>query len=231
MNNHNQNAQNERPIILGLEASGEHASVVVTRGDDVLKELRLEQRHGHASQFVPLVKECLDSANLAFTDLDIIAAGVGPGSFTGLRVCLSAAKGFAIAGGLTSIGVNGLRARAYAASTHLSAQSGNIISCADTRRGSLFYQTFDNTLAPLSEIAEASLDELVANSGDGVLCLPPIDGLEEMLVNTAHKPMIVSMSACDIAKLAFLDFQKNKILPPLDPLYVVAPKLGPSKSA
>ena len=59
MNSHSQNIKTKPPVILGLEASGEHASVVVTRGDDVLQELRLEQRHGRASQFVLWSKNAL----------------------------------------------------------------------------------------------------------------------------------------------------------------------------
>ena len=231
MNSHSQNIKTKPPVILGLEASGEHASVAVTRGDDVLQELRLEQRHGHASQFVPLVKECLDNAELAFADLDIIAAGVGPGSFTGLRVCLSAAKGFAIAGGLTSIGVNGLRARAYGAQTQMPDNVSDIISCADTRRGSLFYQRFDCQLEAKSEIAEATMEELMSLASDDVLCVPPIDDFDKTAANINQNVHIVPMSASDIARVAFMDFQASKPLPPLDPLYVVAPKLGPSKSA
>ena len=92
------------------------------------------------------------------------------------------AKGFAIAGGLTSIGVNGLRARAFGAQRQLADNVSDIISCADTRRGSLFYQRFDCQLEAKSEIAEATMEERCLASDD-VLCVPPIDDFDKTAAN------------------------------------------------
>ena len=223
----------DAPLILGLEASGEQACVAIMRGNALIHEITLAQRHGHASHFVSMAKTCLDEASYGFGDVDIIAAGVGPGSFTGLRVCLSAATGFALAGGITAIGVNGLRARALAAQeahADKSSLSNSYLACADTRRGVLFTQSFDADLNAESAITEHELSDITSHQNDMIICLPPLEEMPSLPMG-AH---IINMTARHIAQTAFLDYQNHRqtgdALPPLAPLYVAAPKLGPAKA-
>lgn len=223
----------DAPLILGLEASGEHACVALTRGNQVIHEVVLAQRHGHASSFVSMAKACLDEASYLFEDVDIIAAGVGPGSFTGLRVCLSAATGFALAGQLTAIGVNGLRARALAArdANHGAASSpDSFLACADTRRGVLFSQSFDSDLEAQSDITEHDIQDIIKQHQAIRVCLPPIEEMPPLPEGVD----IINMTAVHIAQTAFLDYQHHRqtgrALPSLEPLYVAAPKLGPKKA-
>jgi len=225
-------ASPKAPIILGLEASGEHASAAMVQDGRLLAETRMDQRHGHASYFVTLAHEAVQKAGLRFADITHVAAGIGPGSFTGLRVCLSAAKGFVLAGGLVGVGVNGLRARAFAAQ-----QAGvclPVISCADTRRGVYFYQSYDEALIAQDAIAEASLDEVASLASDRSVALPPL--ADDQQAGFANM-MVTKMSARHIALLANQDIAHQEIakgdapLLPLDALYVAAPKLGPAKKA
>lgn len=223
----------DAPLILGLEASGEQACVALTRGDQVIHEVVLAQRHGHASSFVSMAKACLDEASYLFEDVDIIAAGVGPGSFTGLRVCLSAATGFALAGQLTAIGVNGLRARALAArdANHGAASlPDSFLACADTRRGVLFSQSFDSDLEAQSDITEHDIQDIIKQHQAIRVCLPPIEEMPPLPEGVD----IINMTAVHIAQTAFLDYQHHRqtgrALPSLEPLYVAAPKLGPKKA-
>src|SRR5262249_36654456 len=60
---------------------------------------------GHAEQLMPLVARVMNKAGLEFADLDRIAVTTGPGSFTGLRVGISAARGIALAAGKTAVGL------------------------------------------------------------------------------------------------------------------------------
>ena len=224
----------DAPLILGLEASGEQVCVALMRGNVLIHEITLAQRHGHASHFVTMAKTCLDDASYGFADIDIIAAGVGPGSFTGLRVCLSAATGFALAGGITAIGVNGLRARALAAREELaetSSSSTSYLACADTRRGVLFTQSFDSNLTAQSGITEDELSDIIMAHDKKTICLPPLEEMPSLPMGAS----IVTMTARHIAQTAFLDYQHHRQtgepLPPCEPLYVAAPKLGPAKAA
>lgn len=231
MTDSNQNKMINAPLILGLEASGEHASVALVQKGTIVAQARLDQRHGHASHFVTLAANCVKEAGFSFSDLTHIAAGVGPGSFTGLRVCLSAAKGFVLAGNLVGIGVHGLRARAFAALTDgrtIQHPDKPIISCADTRRGVYFHQIYNQALEAESSIGESELSQLLAKQDVYHLALPPSELSDDNGADAeAH---ITQMNAGHIALLAEKDIAQDLVnLAGLEPLYVAAPKLGPAK--
>src|SRR5579884_1697292 len=81
------------------------------RGEIVARETRSMVR-GHAEALMPLIKRVLDRSGFSFADLHRIAVTVGPGSFTGLRVGIAAARGLALASGKPAIGVTTLAALA-----------------------------------------------------------------------------------------------------------------------
>ena len=221
-------------LILGLESSGAHASVALISNGQLLHQLVRHERHGHASYFVDMAADCLSKAGFGFKDLSAIAAGIGPGSFTGLRTCLSAAKGFVLAGNLKGLGINGLRARAFALQTDYKDNSLKcppvIIACADTRRGPYFWQAFDEALNPIGTIQEALAEEIAGKAKavySSFIIAMPIDAeLDEEALSSSYVKM--DMTAKDIALLADRDEKAGHMSAPLDPLYVAQPKLGPS---
>ena len=241
------NAASFSGLLLALEASGEHASVALWQNDGLIEERRSDQLHGHAAHFVTLAADVVKDNGFAFGDVTHIASGIGPGSFTGLRVCLSAAKGFALAGDLPACGVHGLRARAYRAWQMTADQLPEItsvIATADTRRGVLFWQRYDADLNPLSDIQEASREALcdqVQSEVGTFLALPPLlqqgspapDQQQEGNQADAPNGVIntIIMSAKDIAALAAGDIAAGHDRLPLDALYVAPPLLGPKKQA
>lgn len=218
-------AQVDHVVILALEASGEQATVAVLRGAEVLAERHYDERHGQAGIFVSLVKTCLSEAGLDFQDVDVIAAGVGPGSFTGLRVCLAAAKGFVLAGNLPGVGISALRARAFAALR--AGAPAPVIALADTRRGSYFYQQFDADCQPVGMIDEIAAQDIQKLAKRAPILMPPAP---KEVPHDADLPAPVDMSARHIGLLAHRDLKDGAHLGALDPLYVAAPKLGPSKN-
>src|SRR5690349_10634167 len=87
------------------------AAVLDTAAGIVAQESQAMKR-GHAEALMPLVARVMKSSGIAFTALDRIAATTGPGSFTGLRVGLSAARGIALAAGKPVVGITTLTAYA-----------------------------------------------------------------------------------------------------------------------
>ena len=221
-------------LILGLESSGAHASVAVIADGQLIHQLIRHEKHGHAVYFVDMAADCLAEAGFKFTDLTAIAAGIGPGSFTGLRTCLSAAKGFVLAGDIEAWGINGLRARAFALH-HLYAKDKKtlpevIIATADTRRGSYFWQAFDAALNPLGSIQEAEPQEIASQAHSLYPDGQPIIALDAAKEGCHHEDgyEVIDMFAKDIGLLAAQDRQAGMTPLGLEPLYAAQPKLGPS---
>lgn len=101
--------------VLSLDTSSPVGSVAVVVDDALLCELTIRVRESHGETFLPWVARALESAGLAPKDLDLVAYCRGPGSFTGVRIALSVAKGLALATGVPIAGVSSLRALAHAA--------------------------------------------------------------------------------------------------------------------
>ncbi|NOX44984.1 MAG: tRNA (adenosine(37)-N6)-threonylcarbamoyltransferase complex dimerization subunit type 1 TsaB [Caldiserica bacterium] len=91
--------------VLGIETAGDVGSVALWREGEVPFELRFPARRRHAERLAPAVRTLLAEAGVAPTDLGLIAVDIGPGSFTGVRIGVSFAKGMAQAMGVPSVGV------------------------------------------------------------------------------------------------------------------------------
>lgn len=120
--------------ILALETATSACTVAVTDGESLLAELTLQVPRAHSTRLMPLVAQALEESGTARTVLDAIAVGVGPGSFTGLRIGLATAKGLAFALDKPCVGVSTLRALAYGTG----ACTGLVAGMLDAKRGEVF---------------------------------------------------------------------------------------------
>ncbi|MGY4367005.1 hypothetical protein ACVW1A_003070 [Bradyrhizobium sp. LB1.3] len=101
-------------LILAIDTALEAcaAAVLDTDAGQLLAQEQLLMKRGHAEALMPMIARVMLSANLAFTSLDRIAVTMGPGSFTGLRVGISAARGLALAAKRPAVGLTTLSAYA-----------------------------------------------------------------------------------------------------------------------
>src|SRR5260370_17614089 len=95
-------------ILLAIETAGFRGSAAVGRGDRVLAAESLALRHGHAEALLPMIERVMAAAGLRPSQLDAVAATIGPGGFTGIRVGLAAARGIALAVGARLVAVPAL---------------------------------------------------------------------------------------------------------------------------
>src|SRR5436190_2439327 len=96
------------------------AAAVLESGRGIVASESLPMVRGHAEALIPLIARVMKQSDMAFRDLQRIAVTTGPGSFTGVRVGLAAARGFAVATGVPVVGISTLSV--YAA-PHLAANS------------------------------------------------------------------------------------------------------------
>ena len=106
-------------IVLGLDTATRATAVGLMLADGRILQARDdpegEQRPGHATRLLPLAHRLLDDARLGWRAIERIAVGVGPGTFTGLRIGVATARGLAQSLGVDLVGVSSLRALAHAA--------------------------------------------------------------------------------------------------------------------
>lgn len=98
--------------LLAIDTTSVLCGVAVVEGDTILCEETLHIGRGHAEALIPLMERVVAGAGLFFQDLERVAVTVGPGSFTGLRVGVAAAKGIAMACQIPVVGVSALAALA-----------------------------------------------------------------------------------------------------------------------
>src|SRR5215510_13856198 len=98
--------------VLAIDTALHACSAAVLDSDRqaIMASESLTMQRGHAEALMPLIARVMDSAAIEFKDLDRIAVTTGPGSFTGLRVGISAARGLALAAGKPAIGLTTLAA-------------------------------------------------------------------------------------------------------------------------
>src|SRR5215467_14467861 len=148
--------QGQQPLVLAFDVAGLGFSVAVAAGDSVLCAERIATLHGQAEALLPMVDAAMRSAGLPASALDLIATTIGPGSFTGIRVGLAAARGIALASGARLTGMTGFEA-VFAA---LPALDGFLLVALESRREDLYIQLFDRTCGPLGD-AIAAMPEIL----------------------------------------------------------------------
>jgi tRNA threonylcarbamoyladenosine biosynthesis protein TsaB len=150
--------------LLAIEASGAGCSAALWRAGAILAERRVALEHGHAAALLPLVQAAMAeaaAAGLAWGDLAAVAVTVGPGSFTGIRVGLAAARGFGLALDIPVLGVTSFEAMAWGVPADM--RAGRTLAVViDSGRASRFLQSFDAELRPLAPPAAIELDALPA---------------------------------------------------------------------
>jgi len=145
-------ASSGEPIVLALDSAGSGCSVVVATGETVLAAERCTTAHGQAERLLLMADAVVRKSGLSTLALDIVGTTIGPGSFTGIRVGLAAARGIALATGARSVGVTGFEAVAAGLAPRADERgTGFLLVALESRREDLYIQLFDYAHRPLGE--------------------------------------------------------------------------------
>jgi len=137
--------------ILALDTSLGACSAAVLRsaGPRQLRTLYAEMERGHAEALMPMAEEVLAQAEIGPRDLDLIASTLGPGSFTGVRIAIAAARGLALVTDAKLFGTDSLSVMARAALGAGLVPGGPFAVAVDARRGMLYFGLYDESARKL----------------------------------------------------------------------------------
>jgi tRNA threonylcarbamoyladenosine biosynthesis protein TsaB len=219
-------------LILAIDTALDACSAAVldTASTKVIAQESQPMKRGHAEALMPLIARVMKEAGVAFDALGRIAATTGPGSFTGLRVGLSAARGIALAAGKPAVGVTTLAA--YAAPVVSESGEHPIISAIDARHDHVYLQVVSGNGGALVTPRVASVAEALEAVSFGA---PHLVGnaakiLAERWPADAPAPVKVDpQPAPDILWVAWLGAAVDPKIALARPLYLRAPDAKPPK--
>src|SRR5215470_866091 len=205
------------------------AAVLDTEAGGLVAHESQPMKRGHAEALMPLIRRVMTEAGLSFAALDRIAVTTGPGSFTGLRVGLSAARGIALAAKKPAVGLTTLSA--YAAPLISEDSEHPIISAIDARHDHVYFQVVsgvgDALISPRVIPIEEALD--AARFGASYLVGNAALLLAERWPATATPPLCVdAQPAPDISWVAWLGAAADPEAAPARPYYLRLPDAKPS---
>jgi tRNA threonylcarbamoyladenosine biosynthesis protein TsaB len=212
--------------ILSINTSHGICSVALSENNQVICTKTDSEPSRQAERLFLTIDTMLKEANLSYADINAVAADIGPGSFTGIRIGLAAARGIAMAANIPVLGVTGFEALAQQASND--GITGKLLVALDARRGQVFVQCFCNgnageqALLEYSDISSVLLhkDDVVV-MGDGAHHLEqPLkeNGVTYSIIGKYPIPTAGMISLCAFYKLKSGDYDSNP-----SPLYIRAP--------
>lgn len=221
--------------ILSLECSAGPASAAVLQDGVIVASSFLNRKITHSQTLLTMVQDVLTRSALTVADLDGIAVSSGPGSFTGIRIGISAVKGLAAAHNIPCVGISTLRGMAE----NLCGVNGLVCAVMDARCNQVYNALFssqDGALTRLCEDRALSFDELIASlkeQNDHSPILLVGDGAE-LFYNYAKEQLSLHLAneqlrfqnACGVGLAALEDFERGNTqsAPELLPCYLRLPQ-------
>lgn len=226
--------------VLGLDTSTQIASLaIVARGRVADSIARTASSHGAA--LPGAVDELLSAAGFKIRDLGAIAVGIGPGSFTGLRIGISYAKGLAMATGCATLGVPGFDAMALTVlesdNTGIGTDLGRLVSVVvDARKGEVYaalYRVVADGLEKLTEELVVTLEHLASRITEDVTFVGDSRAKDAaaLVSKKGHRVAVfetgtLDMRGVSIAAIGAARFARGEVdrAASLEPLYIRTPE-------
>ena len=206
-------------LVLGIETSTRAAGVALVSDEKILAEISQESKLYHSENLLPQIEQVLNIAKVE--KVDAVAVSIGPGSFTGLRIGLAAAKALAYAWKVPIIGVPTLHALAY----HFPLTSATVMTLIDAQKNSAYVQSFKNA-APIDEVTVKPIAEILTAAGElgeVILCGDVLNKIKSLPDNVTFAPINARMPrAVNVAICGknLLDAGKVGNVMDMEPLYL-----------
>ena len=214
-------------LILNIETSSMNCSVSLSIEGNLLSNFDIEEdKYRHSELLTTSIKDILDQNNYSVKDLSAVAVGIGPGSFTGLRIGFSVAKGLCYPHNIKLIGISSLKILANSINQNFR----EVISLVKDK-GEFFYITkFDKELNETSKPKIEKIDNRFLNQyTDNSYCIVvnSKDSLEYIKSSTNSEIEITrqSISSINMIDLSYKAFQEKRFedLAYFEPFYIKKP--------
>lgn len=211
--------------VLAIDTSLPAVSVCIYDGDaqQVVVRETLPMQKGHAEALMPMM-ERVERLGGGFASLDRVAVTVGPGSFTGIRIGVAAARGIALACGIKAVGVSTLAA--LATPLLFSADELIVVAAIDASHGNVFLSAYNSNGRVLTSPRLISLSDAcrLLATGQVIVTGSGAEGLRETARALGQEIMVEEREAWpDIAAVAKLGAAADPETAPARPLYLKAP--------
>lgn len=210
-------------LILNIETATKNCSVALSKAGKTLAIRELsEQNFSHAEKLHVFIEELFLETNLKLQDLNAVAVSQGPGSYTGLRIGVSAAKGLCYALSIPLIALDTLEILAR----KIQVNSGIIIPMIDARRLEVFSAFFDSSFTKIRAIKAEVIDENSYQEESEILHLIGDGAMKFKEILTDEKfhyyPEIQFPSAAEMGLISFQKFQNSQFedLAYFEPFYL-----------
>src|SRR5580698_9846638 len=159
--------------ILALEFSSARRSVALARGGRLLAEA-VEQTGGRGTDVFGLIKKTLENGNTTREEIEVIAVGLGPGSYAGIRAAIAVAQGWQLARGIKLLGVSSMES--LAAQAQVEKVFGRVNLAVDAQRGEFYLAAWEisgKNCAEISALKIVPAAEIAARQAAAEICVGP----------------------------------------------------------
>lgn len=202
--------------ILQIDTATEVCSVSVSANGNVVAEYAADEPNMHASALTVYIRKLLVDLQLDYTDLSAVAVSMGPGSYTGLRIGVSAAKGLCYALGIPLLGINTLEGMLEGYASKYGLQERVLyVPMLDARRMEVYMSVFDSNkgLVKGTEAVVVDIDTFSFSEGKIVLFGSGAEKLQSLFETNEHINVETSYrhSSAYLNRLAFEKWQNKEI--------------------
>lgn len=213
-------------FILAIDTTMGACSVALMKSGDIIGQ-RMELRaRGHVERLIPMIDELCDQTDVEIAHIDQIAVTIGPGTFAGVRIGLSAAKGIGLALDIPIIAITTLEALAFQFAQIEKEFQGKIAVAIDARRGEVYLQRFEIRQGAIKEVSKPEAVPLayVKDKVGADIALLIGSGIELLRdIGTAVRSGFDHPDAAFIAQMAAQNADRAQLCDHVSPLYLRAP--------
>jgi len=220
--------------IIGFDTATEQTVVGATVGGEIAFEYRSTPdpgvRPAHSNELLPAIEQAVETVG-GWGEVDLIGAGTGPGTYTGLRIAIATARGLALAGTARVVGVPTLEAMARSITNTIRETNAVVVPVLDAKRGEAFFGAWDaggEELEPATVGPPSALVEVVSRLSDPIVVAGPgavrfrselVSGGLELTGEDDPANRLEGLAICEVAgRHAGQDRQES-----LEPIYLRAP--------